>query len=95
MSLVSTLREKNFADDRNDFFRRSIILVNFAVHQIDDTAKNKCILVGEGSQERQSVCYTYNIIIFHVCFIPLPIPKCIAKSSNAISSISKGNFSKF
>ena len=30
--------------------------------------KDKCILVGEGSQERQSVCYFYDIIIFPVGF---------------------------
>ena len=49
MSSVSTLREEN--SRMANFFRWSMILINFAVHQIDDIAKNKYILVGEDSQE--------------------------------------------
>ena len=35
MPLVSTLREENFVDDRNDFLRRSLILINFATLRYD------------------------------------------------------------
>ena len=40
------------------------------VHGIDDIAfkKKKSILVDGGSQERQSVCYIYDMIIFPVGF---------------------------
>ena len=46
---------------------------------IDDIAfqKNKCILVGRGSKERQSVCCIYDIIIFprNFLFILSPCKK--------------------
>ena len=66
---------------------------SFHLAWIDDIAfKKKQMHFGWwGSQERPSVCYIYDMIIFPMIFSfvlsPLPIPQCIAKSSNAISSI--------
>ena len=57
---------------------------------ISHLRKNKSILVGGGSQKGQAVCYIYDIIIFPVEFstgIFRNFPQCIAKSSNAKSSI--------
>ena len=68
-------------------------LVLLREQTISHLRKSKCILVDGGSQERQPVCYIYDMIIFPVgfssCLIPFPIPQCIAKSSNAISSITE------
>ena len=54
----------------------------------------KCILVGGGSKERQSISLLYLRhnhfscrILF--CLVPHPIPQCIAKNSNAITSINR------
>ena len=54
--------------------------------------KSKCILVGRGSQERQSICYFLPHNHFFLwdsllSYSHYPIPQCIAKSSNAIASI--------
>ena len=94
MSWSSKSKPQQLSNSRGETFFCFFFCFFLTPGLIDDIAfqkKNKCILVGGGSQKRQSVCYIYDRIIFPVgfsfCLIPLSIPQCIAKSSIAISSI--------
>ena len=60
--VIESIRGIVFLDNGKIFFFNILFYMNRRKR------KNKCILVGGGSQERQSVCYIYDIIIFPVGF---------------------------